>query len=190
MWKASVSCWNRLQMSVHSICYFRERELFWVGVGSMYCKMSHIFISLLLQFVRSVLAGKATAQAKVLTVAEFFSGCFFSSTIFKYLQICSSFVVLFFFFLLEFKNCSPVNIVLALLVTGHRLFVKLTTETLGLVRTSLDLFWPAWRIVLACNCLSNNWVIIFLICFKFGLAQHNCVLILTIVYIFMTDRQQ
>jgi len=92
--------------------------------------------------------------------------------------------------LLEVKNCSPVNILLALLVIGHRLCVKLTTETLGLVRTSLDLFWPPWRIVLACNNFSKNWMIIFLICFKFGLVQYNCVLILIIVYIFVTDRQQ
>lgn len=44
--------------------------------------MSHILISLLLQFVQSVLAGKGSA----LTVAEFFSGLF-SSTVFKYLQM-------------------------------------------------------------------------------------------------------
>lgn len=28
MWKASVSYWNRLQISAHSIYYFREREHF------------------------------------------------------------------------------------------------------------------------------------------------------------------
>lgn len=48
--------------------------------------MSHILISLLSQFVQSVLAGKGSAQAKALTVAEFFSGLF-SSTVFKYLQM-------------------------------------------------------------------------------------------------------
>lgn len=161
-------------------------------VGSMYCKMSHIFISLLLQFLQSMLAGKVAAQAKVLIVAEIFSGLFFFFYCIQIFQIC--FFGFFFgggggvlgFFLLEVKNCSPVNIALALIVTGHRLCFKLTTETLGLVRTSLDLMWPAWRIVLPCNRLSNNWVIIFLICFKFGLAQNNWFLILLIIYIFVT----
>lgn len=52
----------------------------------MYCKTPHIFISLLLQFVQRVLAGKATAQTKILTVAEIFSELFF----FYCIQTCSN----------------------------------------------------------------------------------------------------
>lgn len=54
----------------------------------MYCKTPHIFISLLLQFVQRVLAGKATAQTKILTVAEIFSELFFFYCIQTCLNLC------------------------------------------------------------------------------------------------------
>lgn len=91
--------------------------------------------------------------------------------------------------MLEIENCSPVNIALASFVTGHRLCVKL--RVLG---THQDLsgliFLACLENVLACSSLSNNWVIIFRICFKVGLAQHNCFLVLIMVCIVVTDRQQ
>lgn len=80
--------------------------------------------------------------------------------------------------------------ILELFVTNHKLFVKPRTETLGLIRTSLDLFWPVWRIILTCNILSNSWVTIFLICLEFCLAQNNCFFSLIIVYIFVSNRQK